>query len=323
MRVISDKVRNFRRTFRPPVFYAYRSLVLWLSAILAALILGLTFGDLYLRLVWSRPLLDSWAQVSLLFFEIPLLFGMLQIYFAGAMTRYRSLHPLVRRVNLRTANTALSRDKRECLNATFATFGHNDDLRLLAKSLVEEWEWRRELKLRSQEPLWRRAVGFFGPPSASNFAAYVTGLVAVIAGIVIATMNPEVVFGSFWDFLDNVRSAVRLLLVAIVVPFALCVLPGAIILSGIKNVGEALFEWFDDQYLSHTAFYQFISEVLELHDRGERLMMRKTGARLYWLVRLGTVPIREVPGVWRRIKRAKVLAKLLHQPARLISSDRT
>jgi hypothetical protein len=309
MRVISDKIRHFRKTFRPPIYYAYGSLIFWLSAALAALILGMTLSDLYLRIALSRPLLSLGAQVSLFLFEVPLLFGMLQVYFAGAVTRYRRLHPSVRRVNLRTASTALFKEKREYLNSTFASFGHNDDLRLLAKSLIDEWEWRRELKLRAQEPLWRRAVGFFGPPSASNFAAYVTGLVAVIAGIVIATMTPDVVFGSFWEFLDDAWSLIRMLWLSIVFPFALCVLPGAIILAGMKNVGETLLEWLDDQYLSRTAFYHFISELLELHDRGERLLLRRTGARLYWLVQLGTAPIPELPGVWRRIKRSKVLGK--------------
>lgn len=309
MRVISDKIRHFRSTFRPPVSYAYGSLVLWLSATLAALILGLTFGDLYLRIAWSRPLLSTGAQASLLLFEAPLLLGMLQIYFDGAMARYRSLHPSVHRVSIRTASAALSRDKRDYLNSTFASFGHKNDLRLLAKLLIDEWEWRRELKLRSQDPLWRRAVGFFGLPSTSNFAAYLTGLVAVIAGIVIATMSSEVVFGSFWGFLDNVWSMTRLLLVSFVLPFALCVLPGAIILSGIKSTVEAFIEWLDDQYLSHTAFYLFISEILDLHDRGERLLSRKAGARIYWLVRLGTVPVQDVPLVWRLIKRFKSLGK--------------
>ncbi len=309
MRVISDKIRHFRKTFRPPIYYAYGSVIFWLSAVLAALILGLTLSDLYLRIALTRPLLSPRAQAGLFLFEVPLLFGILQIYFAGAVTRYRRLHPSVRRVNLRTASTSLSREKREHLNGIFETFGHKDDLRLLAKSLIEEWEWRRELKQRAQEPLWRRAVGFFGPTSASNFAAYVTGLVAVIAGIVIATMSPEVVFGSFWDFLDNAWSLIRMLWLGIVFPFALCVLPGAIILSGMKNVVEALLEWLDDLYLSRTAFYHFISELLELHDHRERLLQRRTGARLYWLVRLGTAPISELPGVWRRIKRSKELGK--------------
>lgn len=59
---------------------------------------------------------------------------------------------------------------------------------------------------------------------------------------------------------------------AIVLPFAVCVLPGAVILAGIKQIGETLLECVNDQFLSHTAFYRFISELLELHDRDERLL---------------------------------------------------
>jgi hypothetical protein len=49
-----------------------------------------------------------------------------------------------------------------------------------------------------------------------------------------------------------------MLWLVIVLPFALCAVPGAIILSAIKNIGEVLLEWLNDQYLSHTAFYKFV-----------------------------------------------------------------
>jgi len=308
MQAISDKIRHYRKTFRPPVFYALGSLALWLSIVLAALILGLMSLDLYLRFAKGRELLDTCDQLALLLLETPLLFGMLQAYFMGAERRYRQLHPSVRQVNLRTPKLYLGMEKRAYLQSTFE---HDGDLRVLAKTLVEEWEWRRELRNRAQEPLWRRAMGFFGLPSASNFAAYLTGLVAVIAGIVIATMTPEVVFGSFGQFLDDTWTLIRMLWMAIVLPFALCVLPGAVILSTIKNIGEALLEWLNDQYLSQTDFYRFISELLDLHDRGERLLLRKTRAHLYWAARLTMAQIQDLPKVWRRIKRARGLSKRL------------
>ncbi|WP_312257530.1 hypothetical protein [Stutzerimonas nitrititolerans] len=314
MQAISDKIRHYRKTFRPPVFYALGSLALWLSIALAALILGLMSLDLYLRFAKGTELLDTWDQLVLLLLETPLLFGMLQAYFMGAERRYRLLHPSVRQVNLRTPKVYLGKEKRAYLQSTF---GHEGDLRVLAKTLTEEWEWRRELKIRAQEPLWHRAMGFFGLPSASNFAAYLTGLVAVIAGIVIATMTPEVVFGSFGQFLDDTWTLIRMLWIAIVLPFALCVLPGAVILSTIKNIGEALLEWLNDQYLSHTDFYRFISELLDLHDRGERLLLRKTRAHIYWTVRLTMAPIQDIPKVWRRIKRARALSKRLASARKL------
>lgn len=62
MRVISDQIRHLRNTFRPPVYYAYGALIFWLFAALAALILGLTLSDLYLRIALCRLLLSSRAD---------------------------------------------------------------------------------------------------------------------------------------------------------------------------------------------------------------------------------------------------------------------
>lgn len=306
MRAISDKVRHYRKTFRPPVYYALGSLAFWLSVILASLILGLTAADLYVRLTQQTVFLGGAQQLSLLLFEIPLLFGMLQVYFLGAERRYRQLHPGARCVTLRTPTMHLVSEKRAYLSSTF---GHEGTLRDLAKLLISEWEWRREIRNRTQEALWRRAVGFFGLPSAGNFAAYLTGILAVFAALVIATMSAETLFGSIDQILEDAWALIRMLWLAIVLPFALCVLPGAVILSSIKNVGEALVEWMNDQYLSDTAFYRFISELVELDDRAERLLLRGTSSKLYWMVRLTMSPHQDVSKVWKRIRRAKRLGK--------------
>jgi hypothetical protein len=308
VRAISDKVRHYSKTFRPPVFYALGSLAFWLSVTLATVILGLTAADLYVRLTQRTPFLLGQQQLGLLLFEIPLLFGMLQIYFLGAERRYRQLHPGAKRVTLRTPSMHLVREKRAYLSSKF---GHEGTLRDLAKLLISEWEWRREIRNRTQEPLWRRAVRFFGLPSAANFAAYLTGILAVFAGIVIATMSAEVLFGSIDEILEDAWVLVRMLWLSIALPFALCVLPGAVILSSIKNVGQALVEWLNDQYLSDTAFYRFISELVELDDRAERLLLRGTSSKLYWMVRLTMSPLPDVPKVWRRVRRAKRLGKRL------------
>jgi hypothetical protein len=133
--------------------------------------------------------------------------------------------------------------------------------------------------------------------------------VAVLAGIVIATLSREVLFADLEQFLVDAWNLIVQLWLAFVLPFAVCMLPGAVILVGIKQVGETLLEQVNDQFLSHTGFYRFISELLELHDRGERLLLRKTRAWAYWTVRPTMVPIEDIPGVWRRIRRAKVLAR--------------
>ncbi|TCD24496.1 hypothetical protein E0D86_04660 [Pseudomonas sp. IC_126] len=306
MRAISDKVRHYRKTFRPPVFYALGSLAFRLTVLLALLIVGLILSDLYLRLFHAVELLDGRDQLILLLFEIPMLFGMLQVYFMGAERRYRQLHPGAGRVTLRTPYVYLVGEKRAYLSATFS---HKGNLRELARALVDEWEWRREIRNRTQEPLWRRAVSFFGLPSAANFAAYLTGLLAVFAGIVIATMSAETVFGSLEQLVKDAWKLIWLLWLSIAWPIALCVLPGTAIVSAIKNLGESLVEGLNDQYLSDTAFYRFISEILELDDRGERLLLSRTSSTLYWMARLIMAPIQDIPKVWNRIRRARRLGK--------------
>lgn len=306
MEAIADKIRHYRKTFRPPVFYALDSLALWLSLGLATLILGLLFLDLYLRIAKSTYLLGKSDQAWLMVYEVPMLLGLMQVYFQGVERRFRMLYPAVGRVHFRTPHDTLAKEKHAYLHATFA---HEGDLRSLAKHLIEEWEWRRELKVRAQEPLLNRAAGFFKLPSPGNFAAYLTGVMAVLAGIVIATLSREALFADLEQFLVDTWSLIVQLWLAIVLPFAVCVLPGAVILVGIKQIGETLLERVNDQFLSYTAFYRFISELLELHDRGERLLLRKTRAWAYWTVRLTMVPLKDVPQVWRRIRRAKALAR--------------
>ncbi|MFI8482896.1 hypothetical protein ACIGCM_20240 [Pseudomonas sp. NPDC078700] len=306
MEAIADKIRYFRKTFRPPVFYALSSLALWLSIGLAGVILGLLFFDLYLRVTQSTYLLGTSDQAWLLVYEVPMMFGLLQVYFQGAERRYRLLHPLATRVHFRTPHVTLAKEKHAHLRNTFA---HEGDLRALAKHLIEEWEWRRELKIRAQEPLILRAKGFFKLPSPSNFAAYLTGFIAIVAAIVIATLSRETIFADLEQFLIDTWDLIVQLWLSIVLPFAVCVLPGAVILVGVKQIGEALLEWMDDQFLSDIAFYRFISELLELHDRGERLLLRNTRAWAYWTIRLSMAPLEEVPNVWRRIRRARALAR--------------
>lgn len=62
-------------------------------------------------------------------------------------------------------------------------------------------------------------------------------------------------------------------------------------LNLLKDLGVLLVEKLDDQYLSNTGFYRFISQLLELHDATEPLLLRKTRAWVYWTVRLGLAPV--------------------------------
>lgn len=307
MEAIADKIRHYRAKFRPPIFYALDSLVLWISIGLAAAIIGLLFVDLYLRIADNAYLLELSDQAWLLASEVPMVFGFMQAYLHGLERRCRTLNTTAKTVHFRRSLELLTKEKLACLHATF---DHDNDLRIFAKNLIEEWEWRRDLRLRAREPLERAAWGFFRLPSAANFAAYLTGLVAVVAGIVIATLSSDAIFGDLDQFLTDAWHLILKLWLVVVAPFALCVVPGTLILVGIKQIGEAILEQLNDQFLSHTAFYRFISEILELHDRGEPMLLRKTRAWAYWTIRLTTAHLKDFPRICGRVRRARVRAKV-------------
>ncbi|WXL27443.1 hypothetical protein WG219_08310 [Ectopseudomonas mendocina] len=306
MQAISDKIRHYRKTFRPLLVYALGTRVVWLSVLLITLIVGLLLINVILRRTHGFDFLSVWQMVIFLCCEMMLLPACFQVYFEGAQRRYRMFNPNTMVAGFRNSHRDFDQEKLRYIRATFA---HEGDLRELVKSLVEEWEWRRELKARGQEPMWRKAMGFFSLPSASNFAAYMTGLMAVIAGIVIASIDRELLFVSFEQLVKDVWDLISLMWVNLIPIVVMAIVPGAIIISACRYLWELFLEWLDDQYLGQAGFYRFISDVLDLHDRGERDLMRKTRGRVYWAVRLGMAPLEDVPRVWSRIKRAKRLAK--------------
>ncbi|SEQ55027.1 hypothetical protein SAMN03159444_01917 [Pseudomonas sp. NFACC02] len=308
MQGIADKIRHYRKTFRPPVLYALTSSALWLSVLLASIIVGLIFFDLYVRIAGHGEFLNSGDQALLLLSETVMIGGILQTHLLGTEKRFRRLNPTVSRINIRTPQTFVKREKIACIRKVF---NHQEDLQALAKRLVEEWEWRQEIKLRSKDPLWVRAIGFFTLPNPSNFAAYMTGLIAVLAAIIITTLTPEALFGSVATLLSDIWANIRLLTIVVVLPVSLCILPAAVILTSLKEIWVALLERLNDQYLSQAGFYRFISQLLELHDQGEPLLLRKTQAWAYWSIRLGTAPIQDLRRVGKRIRRGIYLAKRL------------
>ncbi len=305
MQAISDKIRHYRKTFRPPVSYAVGSLVLWLSIALTMLILLLFFSDLYIRIVRDNFILSTSFQFLLLSAEIPVMLGIGQAYYTGSVRRFRLYNPNAVSFGFRRSFSNLTNEKTAYLKKIFRI---EDDLMRLAAELVDEWEWREKIKLQCKETWLIRASGFFRLPSASNFAAYVTGILAVVAGIVIAMMTPDAVFGSINEYVDTAVAMTELFWLVIII--AVCVLPCAVILGSLKSVGDVLLESINDQYLSNTAFYRFIAEVLELHDLGDRLLLRKTVGWAYWSVRVLVSPIHELPKIRRGIRRAK----RLHRP---------
>ncbi|WAF88330.1 hypothetical protein NRL37_13090 [Metapseudomonas otitidis] len=306
MEAIADKIRYYRKEIPSPALYTLGSPSLWLAIGLATLIVALLLFDLYLRISQHTYLLENHEQLWITVCEIPMLLGLMQAYFQGIERRYRSINRETKRIHFRTPQGALVKEKLSHLRKIFS---HDGDLDALARNLIEEWEWRREIKIRAKDPLILRATGFFKLPSPGNFAGYLTGFMAILAGIVIATLPKEIIFSDAEQLLADAEKLIIQLWLLIAIPIAVCVLPCAVILVGVKQIGEAILERVNDQFLSHMAFYRFILELLELHDRGEELLLRKTRAWAYWSVRLSIAPIKDVPRVWRRIQRAKALAR--------------
>ncbi|KRW62096.1 hypothetical protein [Pseudomonas sp. TTU2014-080ASC] len=306
MQAISDKIRHYRKTFRSLLFYARGTLVFWLCVTLMGLIVGVVALDVYLGIASDVDLLSGWQVTVLYICELFIAPGVVQAYFMGAQRRYQLFHPQAAQPRFRVAHRHFDQQKLAYLRRTFE---HPGDIRDLAKALVKEWEWLQSLRVRAQEPMWRKTMGFFHLPTAGNFATYMAGLVAIIAAIVIANMDAEFIFGSFEQFISDTWDLIFAMWVNLIPLVVLIIFPAATLVSAVKYLTERLLECLDDQYLSQAGFYRFITELLELPDRRHRDLMSRTRGWAYWSILLLMAPLEDVPRVWRRIKRVKRLAK--------------
>ncbi|MFC6478469.1 hypothetical protein ACFQDN_21045 [Pseudomonas asuensis] len=155
-----------------------------------------------------------------------------------------------------------------------------------------------------------KRLGNFRLPSSSNLATYLAGVLAIVAGVVVALIDKDNFYQGLPNLWDSFEFWYGALFKLIVVPIAICIIPLAAIWSSIKAIGRILAENMDDDFLSQPKFYSFIKELLELADRKERRLLLKTTGRAYWSIRLLTAPIHEVPNIYRNVRRSKRLAKL-------------
>lgn len=307
MQLIGDKVRHYRKTFRPAAFYAFRSRVFAANCFLAIVILGCLAADVWVATTTEFEFLTRNDQVWLLVAESALGLGMLQVHLLGLQRRHRRLNPSFSRAGMRAALSCLDREKRELIQRSFNHYG---SLESLARGLVDQWEWRREVNVRADEPAMRRAFSFFRPPTASNFAGYMVGVVAIAAAVVISLIDRETFFSALPTFANEAWNSVLNLWLIVVVPIVICILPTAAILSMFRGSWEKATEWINDQYLSDAAFYRFIAEILDLHDRGGRRLLRQTRNAASLIVRVATCHIPELGKLWSRWQRAKRIARI-------------
>jgi len=134
--------------------------------------------------------LPTYANLSYwtLFWEMPMLLGLAQILVEVDRRRFARDNLGKRILGIRQAIVATDRAKRRMISEHFAG---REDFAELAKELIEQWEWRQALERRAGSPATLRTLHFFNLPSASNFATYLGGLLAVIAAVVVALLDKE------------------------------------------------------------------------------------------------------------------------------------
>ena len=307
MRALPHKIKTFQKEFSLLPGYAFSMRIFWLVALLAALIIGSLIFNAINTIVFKSHTYSHLPYVSLGFEFFVLIPSFLQVICEIDQQRCRRLYPQVRPAGFRAAVTMINRAKYERIEVLF---GPQESLEKLAKGLIEEWKWRREIQLNAGETDVQKAQKFFRLPSGSNLATYLAGVLAIVAGIVIALIDKDSFYQNLPTLWDSFEVWYAALFKVIVMPIAICIIPLAAIWSSIKALCRILAENMDDDFLSQPKFYSFIKELLELADRKERRLLLKTTGRAYWSIRLLTAPIHEIPGIYRNIRRSKRLAKL-------------
>lgn len=306
MRSVAHKVKRFQADFSGLKWSILRTRIFWLVAVqtglsLLAVVLFLVSGvgqksNAYL----SAPL---WA----LALEPFLILGFFQLFLEVERQRVLTLLPSYRRVGFRNLFSTIAREKRRRFDELF---GPQPDLETFAKSLIESWEWRRNILARAGEPAQKKAARFlFSLPTAGNFATYMTGLLAVVAGLVIVLIDKEQMYGSLGEFWSNFCEAFWLLVLLVVVPVTVSIFPLAGIWSALTATGNSLLEWLDDDFLSNSRFYGFIKDQLETDERKARRLLMRTTGWVYWSIQLGISPYGSWRKVWRNGRRSVRLAR--------------
>ena len=187
MRTVAHHVKTFRREYRliPSFVWGSRIFILFASSmLLVVLSIALFFyHHVYLQLP-TYANLSYWT----LFWEMPMLLGLAQILVEVDRRRFARDNLGKRILGIRQAIVATDRAKRRMISEHFAG---REDFAELAKELIEQWEWRQALERRAGSPATLRTLHFFNLPSASNFATYLGGLLAVIAAVVVALLDKE------------------------------------------------------------------------------------------------------------------------------------
>ena len=316
MRIISHQVKSYRRRFRPIPGYVIKSSIFVLTATLAVLLTGAVVASVLEGLVLHSAHYSFLPSVVLLC-EIPLVFGFLQLYIESHRRRYLRARPGASEPGFRVALMTTEREKRVAIDELF---GPQENFDALAGTLIERWEWHRAIAEKSGDPIVKKAWRFFSFPAAGNFATYIGGLLAVVAAIVVTTLDKDVFYAQLPQMWNDVVTITWLLTRDLVFPLAVVVIPFASIVGTLRSLAVRARERIDDDYLSQASFYAFVEQLLEMEElRTRRLLMVSTGFA-YWTIRLGIVPLQDLPKLRRNMKRSKRLKRMHRERAADLSS---
>jgi len=306
MNVIAQKIRKYRSTTRPAVFFAVGTLVFWLTIILIFLVLAAVALNMYTQIVWNSEMYSNLPKIAFIA-EFMLLPAMLQIYFEGAQIRYRLLYPEARRVGFRVPELMIQRDKTARIDMIFKPKGSYEQL---AKELIAAWEWRNLVKKEADEPAMRRALGFFSLPSASNIATYIAGVLAIAAATIITLIDKDSFYRELATNMNDAWSNIVILTILVVIPVAVSIIPLTTIYLMLKSIVTWLQQRIDDDYIDQRSFYKFILELIQINDRKERRLLMRTTGLVYWLIRIGTARILDIKKVFKNYRRCVRIEKI-------------
>jgi hypothetical protein len=305
MRSISHKVKTYRRQFRLIPRYVLSTRIFLLVSFLALLMTGSIAWSVFSSIALRSHTYSHLTWVVLVF-ELPLAFGFGQLIVEASRQRYLRARPGAAEPKLRTALMSRERDRAATI---IRLFGKHEDYEVLARSLIEKWEWHSAIAAKASDPIVRKARGFFGIPEAGNFASYLGGLLAVIAAIVVTLLDKATFYDQLPSLASDVGEYVLLMTKHLVFPFAAVVIPLAMIVGTVRSGFVRLLEKANDDYLSQGSFYSFINELLDMQELRERRLLMVTSGVAYWMFRLGTAPMSDLPKIYKNLRRSRRLGK--------------
>lgn len=302
MRDINHRIKIYTAACKSHSHLLASSTVFRLLA--AQILLSVLALVLYLLdLIWWRSNTYDYLPLWVLLAEITFIPGSVQLAMLRELARDRTLFP---ESPSRSLRIALHRSRQLNFRALIAAFAAPRDPLSLAHELRGEWQSRRSLQRDIKLAKGIQVRGFFRLPAPAVSAGYLIGVAGLVFTLAVALLQREEVIASLpvsWEIFKAfmIMSVVPIVALAILVPT---------IWNGFVHSGLSIRETLDDDYLSDRSFFTCIEDLLELHDTGRPRLLLKTSGRVYWLIRMLTVPMSQLGRVIRKARKSGRIGKL-------------